>query len=124
MSRTIRRTRARKHWTNFSTKYTHTIPDEWNGVRPMHGTIGAFPLVPKEEKEYIKSLCWYHSDCYKVDGFYGQARKSYKSYRGKDGSKESARAHNKQELIKWFKDEEYEPMLVEFINKSWYNYWD
>jgi hypothetical protein len=122
MSRTIRRTRARKHWTNFSTKYTHTIPDEWNGVRPMYGTVGAFPSIPKEEKEYIKALCWYHSDCYKVDGFYGC--KSYKGYRGKYGSKESARAHNNQELIKWFKDEEYEPMLLEFINKSWYYRWD
>lgn len=122
MSRTIRRKRARKHWTNFSKPYTHDIPDEWNDVKYYYSSVHAFPSLPKEEKEFIKALNWYHSDGYFVDGYYGC--KSYTGYRGKFGSKESAREHNKQELIKWLKDEEYEPNMLEFINASWYHGWD
>lgn len=112
MSRTIRRKRHRKHHTSFSKPYLYTIPDEWNGVRPMYGTVGAFPHVKKEGKEYDQAYHWFHSDRFKVPGW---------DYDTRRGRWESARAYNKRELIRWIQNPDYEPMMLDYHDDSRYH---
>lgn len=114
MSRTIRRKKEKRVGKSFFVeRYTHTIPDEWNGVPPMFETVSAFPSIPKEGKEYDQAYWWFHRD-------------SHNPYlwNWTKGGKESSRAHNKQELIKAIKDSEYVPDLRQFIDARWYYQWD
>lgn len=98
MSRTFRRTKPKKHFSHFSHDYLTTVPDEWNGVCPMHGTIWAFPSIWKEGAEYDKAWHWYHGDCPRDLNRHGNYI----------FNEPSVRMRNKQELCKWRKCPDYE----------------
>jgi len=113
MSRTIRRKKEKRVGkSHFIDPYINTLPEEWNGVRAMHGTVGAFPSIPMEGKEYDKAYWWFHRD-------------HHNRYMWNDtkGSKVCTRAYNKQELIKAIKDPEYVPNLLPFFDDKWYWMW-
>ena len=114
MSRTIRRKKEKRVGKSSSIYgYIHTIPDEWNGQIPWNKTVGAFPSILKEGKEYDKAYWWYHRD-------------SHNKYlwNSEKGGKTSTRAYNKQELFKAIVDPEYVPDLRQFIDDRRWFMWD
>jgi hypothetical protein len=114
MSRTIRRTKYKHHHALFEKDYTYVRPDEWLGMKRNYYNASGFPLLKREGKEYIQAWHWFHSDNF------NDQEAIFHWY----GSKESAREQNKQELTKWLKNEEYEPMLQEHLNhRRYYDYW-
>jgi len=113
MSRTIRRTKEKRLGRSSKVRsYLRTIPDEWNGVQPMHGTVWAFPHVWKEDKEYQEGYWRFHRDS-----------KKYYGWQLLKGGKTSARAHNEKELIKAIKDFDYVPDIRNFIDDRRYHRW-
>ena len=119
MSRTIRRKKNKKHHSLFEKHYTHRKPDQWFDLSPSwhHNWTehaDGYPLIKLEGKEFEKAWHWYHSDNFN----------DYEAILRWHGSKESARCQNKQELIKWLQNEEYEPMLLKHLDHSrWYDYY-
>lgn len=113
MSRTIRRKRAKRHHSSFIHGFINTVPDEWNGVRPMYGTIGAFPSIKMEGREYWKAYHWYHGD----------KPHNMNSYWYYIFDESRVRMRNKQELVRWLKDPDYEVMcwdLIDCADWDWY----
>jgi hypothetical protein len=117
MSRTIRRTKARKHYSRFAKDYTHKQVEEWLDVKPTNTwQSNGMPIRPLEGKEYINRLWHYHSDagCHEF-GFEDAFEKPYQEDEG------SFRARNKNELRKWLKDHEYE--IIEKPPKLLWDYY-
>lgn len=111
----------KKYHSLFEKHYTHARPDEWLDVKagyrrvwPDWGWGEGIPLLKREGKEFKKAWNWYHSDNFN----------DYEAILRFQGYKESARAQNKRELTKWFKNPDYEPVLQEHIdNHRYYDYW-
>lgn len=113
MSRTIRRTKEKRLGrSNYVERYLTTIPDEWNGVQPMHGTVGSFPRIWLTGKDRVESYWRFHRDSKK---FYG--------WQLMKGGKHSACAHNEHELIKAIKDADHVPDLRNYIDERRYHRW-
>lgn len=121
MSRTIRRTKNKKHHSLFEKKYTYNRPEQWLDVKegfrriwPDWGYGEGYPLLKRQGKEFWQAWHWYHSDNFN----------DYAALTRFEGYKESAREQNKRELVKWLKNEDYEPVLLEHIdNHRYYDYW-
>lgn len=113
MSRTIRRTKEKRLGRSSNVRtYLTTIPEEWNGVQGMHGTVGAFPHIWKDAKGKIEGYWRFHRDSQK---FYG--------WQLLKGGKHSARAHNEYELIKALNNVDHVPDLRSFIDDRRYHRW-
>jgi len=106
MSRTIRRTKAKKYRSRFEKEYTYYIPEEWDnrsiGNRGIRW-VKDFPLLPLEGKEFEKAYWKYHSDSGCKDFSFENAFE----YPMREDER-AKRSRYKREISRWLKDEDYE----------------
>ena len=116
MSRTIRRTRDKRRnksgRSHFEKDYTEFYVEHWNGPTAMHGTWACFPRVKAKGHAFNKGYWFFHGDNHNAHGFsnYTYSRKA---------AEDTCRAKNRQEIIKYYKDEEYEILIHNPACLSW-----
>lgn len=117
MSRTIRRTKALKHYSRFEKDYTHKPLEEWLDVAPAPNyRSNGMPVRPLEGDEYFRRWWHYHSDsgCHEF-GFEDAYERPFREEEG------CFRARNKNEIRKWLKDHDYE--IIEKPHKFMWDYY-
>lgn len=116
MSRTIRRTKAKKHHSRFAKDYTHRPLEEWLDVCPAPNyRPNGIPIRPIEGKEYQTRYWHYHSDC----GCHEFGFEDAFEYPFREGER-SFRSRNNHEIRKWMNNPEYE--IIEQGHKMLWDY--
>lgn len=116
MSRTFRRKNNKPHNHSGSSAcerdYTTDRVDTWEGAKGSVSAWGGKPRVLLTGDEYCKEYHRYHAD---TKSSYGWAYNKY----SRDYSHQQARNKNKVEIVKWFKNPEYEVINHEPRCLSW-----
>jgi hypothetical protein len=105
MSKTIRRTRAKKHNKSGRSNFVTYWVTNWT-----YDEEGLWKRIPLEGKEYDQAYWRFHSDRLKHLG---------NSKGSRHEAERNCRRKNKEELFRYFKDEDYEVMLHEPRCLSW-----
>jgi hypothetical protein len=116
VSRTIRRTKAKKYHSRFEKDYTHYIPEVWDGreqgIRGVN-RIKDFPLLPLEGKEFQIAYWKYHTDNgLAIFGWEDAYEYPY------EVDERSKRGTFKCEIHKWLRNPEHEIQYSRF-KKIW-----
>jgi len=113
MARTFRRKGDKKRnkggRSHFEKEWTYEYAWEVS-----YGTYGACPLVPIVGREYWVKYHFFHSDNFR----HGSYRKSWRSE-----AEQICRARNKQQIMRYLRDPNYEVMEIFPECLSWYDHY-